>query len=75
MYGWLVGNRWTGKYIRDYSEHRGISVGARILALVLLWATIGSSIIFVVEALAFRLILLVVACAVSVFLISLKTVK
>ena len=75
MYSWLTNNRWMGKYIRDYSEHRGISRGSRILALVLLWASIGSSIVFIIEALAIRIVLLVVASAVSVFLFSLKTVK
>ena len=75
MYNWLVNNRWTGKYIRDYREHRGVSMGTKVMGLALLWVTIGSSIIFVVEALAFRLVLFSVACTVSVFILSLKTVR
>lgn len=75
FYGWLLNNRWCGKYIKSYREEKGIPLSAKVLAMALLWLTIGFSIAFVVSALALRLILVAIVLAVSIHIMSIRTLK
>lgn len=75
FYGWLLSNRWCGKYIKSYREEKAIPFRAKVTALALLWLTIGFSVAFVVSALALRLILAAIAVAVSVHIMSIRTLK
>jgi uncharacterized membrane protein YbaN (DUF454 family) len=73
MYDWLMGNRWFGTYLLDYMEGRGIPMMTKVLALVVLWSTIGLSMIFVTTNSILRVILLVVAVGVTIHLAMVKT--
>src|SRR5688572_5398213 len=44
FYQKLVSNRIFGKYLQNYREGRGIPVPQKIVTILLLWASIGSSI-------------------------------
>lgn len=37
---WLHGNRWFGRYLRDYREHRVIPARVKAVSLTVLWITI-----------------------------------
>ncbi len=70
---WLHENRLFGRYLRDYRELGVISSRMRHLSLVVLWACIGlSAFVFVSRAWVVAL-LLVVATAVTIHLVSLPT--
>ena len=43
LHRWLTGHRWLGPYIRNYQEHRAITNRTRVVALLLLWGTLGYS--------------------------------
>ena len=43
LYRWLMNHRWTGEYIRDYREKRGLPLRTKILTVLILWATVGWS--------------------------------
>ena len=43
LYRWLMTQRWTGEYIRDYREKRGLPLRTKILTVLILWATVGWS--------------------------------
>jgi len=73
LYRWLITQRILGPYIRNYREHRAISWQAKAVTLVLLWAVIGYSAFGVVRLQALRIVLLLVAVAVTVHVLSLKT--
>jgi uncharacterized membrane protein YbaN (DUF454 family) len=73
MYGWLTTNRLFGGFIRDYREQRGVSVRAKITALVLLWGVIGYTALMVVDLIWVRVLLAVIAVAVTVHLLRMKT--
>ena len=73
LYSWLIGHRLFGSYIRNYREHRAVTWQTKVFTLVLLWAATGYSAIAVVSSLAIRTILLIVALAVTVHVLSLKT--
>jgi len=71
---WLVNNRVLGPYIANFKKDNGIPLQAKIKAIVFLWITIGISIYFV-NIIHVRIILLLVAIGVSIFLLTRKTLK
>lgn len=73
FYTWLITNRVFGDYIRNYREGRGIALRHKLLTMLLLWATIGTSAVFFVDTYWVKLILLAVACGVSIHIITIKT--
>ncbi|MBS3917966.1 MAG: YbaN family protein [Deltaproteobacteria bacterium] len=75
FYRWLLNHRWFGKYIRTYQEGKGIPVKAKALSISLIWLTIFSSVIFVVHPLIVRIILIVIAIGVTIYLLSLPTLR
>lgn len=73
FYDWLLSNRLFGKYIKNYREGRGIPVYLKIIVITLLWITISISIVFAVELLAVRILLVVIASGVSIHILKIKT--
>ncbi|HEX7391638.1 MAG TPA: YbaN family protein [Thermoplasmata archaeon] len=73
MYLWMMTNRYFGRYLKDYSEGRGVSRRAKAVALAFLWSFIGLSALLATENLIMRLVLLVVAAGVTVHLLTLRT--
>ena len=66
FYQRLLNQRYLGSYIRNHREGRGMKRRDKTLTLVLLWIGIGATIIFSVDALWGRLVLLGIATAVTV---------
>lgn len=75
FYRWLLNNKWFGPYVRGYREGRGIPVKAKIFSVALLWVAIFSSVAFVVSNLVVRIVLVVIAVAVTVHIVSIRPVK
>jgi hypothetical protein len=75
FYCWLLNNRWFGVYIKNYRQKKGMSLKMKILTVALLWLTILISVIFAIQSLALRIVLIIIAIGVSVHLLSLKTLK
>jgi len=84
MYNWLLNNKWVGDYIKNYQAGRGIPLKTKILAISTLWITILISMFFMVTRvsginatgiLIIRVILLIIATAVSIHLIRIPTFK
>ena len=73
LHRWLLTNRLFGRYIRDYTEHRGIPRRVKIYTLVLLWATISLSAFLAVHLWWIRLLLFAVAAGVTVHVLRIKT--
>lgn len=70
FYDWLMGNRVFGTYIRNYQEGRGLPWKIKAMTIILLWSTIGLTVVIFVQELWLRLLLLVVAAAVTVHVAS-----
>ncbi len=70
---WLLHNRLFGRYIRDYREGRGVTLRHKVVALALLWLTIGFAAGWVVPVWWGRLLLLGIAAGVTVHLVRMKT--
>lgn len=75
FYHWLLNNRWFGAYIRNYREGRGIPLTEKILAISSLWLTIGFSVLFVVQVMWVKLLLLAIAVGVTIHLVRIKTLR
>ncbi len=75
FYHWLITNRWFGRYIRNYREGRGVPLSTKVMAISLLWITISYSAFFVVDILAVRILLILIAAGVTVHLVLLKTYR
>lgn len=75
FYNWLLNHRWFGKYIRPYREGKGIPLKAKALSVSLIWLTILFSVIFVVHPLIVKVILIVIAMGVTIYLLSLPTLR
>lgn len=73
LYGWLIGHRLFGSYILNYREHRAVTWQTKFFTLALLWTAIGYSTVAVVSSLVLRALMLVIALAVSIHVLSLKT--
>jgi uncharacterized membrane protein YbaN (DUF454 family) len=73
FYHWLIYRSWFGSYIRNYQEGRGIPLWQKLLALALLWLTIGFAIGFVVSTWWLKILLLLVAVGVTIHLSKIKT--
>lgn len=68
---WLVSNRVFGRHLRDYLEGRGVSWRVRAGVLVVLWTVITLTALLVIEPLIVRVLLFVVAAAVTAHVVSL----
>lgn len=75
FYHWLLHHQWFGSYIRNYREGRGIPLISKVVALVLLWLTIGASALFVVPVLIGKIALFAIAIGVTIHLLTIKTFK
>jgi len=75
FYNWLLNARFIGAYVRNYLQGKGMPWKVKIITILLLWITITCSIIFVVQGLIIRAILLIIAIGVSVHILLIKTTK
>ena len=75
FYRWLITNRWCGKYIRNYREGRGMPLRQKVLIILLLWLTIGSTAWLAVSQWWIRLTLLGIAIGVTIHLVRMKTYR
>ena len=75
LYGWLLHNKWFGNYIKNYLERKGVPLKVKVVAITLLWITIGSSVAFVVQILVVKLILVLIAIGISIHILSVRTLK
>lgn len=73
LYQLLLKNKWLGGYIKDFRVRKGISLKNKILGLTMLWLSIGSSLFFVITSLWISLVLVIIAFAVSIWILSYKT--
>lgn len=75
FYHWLMHNRYFGKFVRNYSQRRAVSLRVKFLTIALLWTSIGCSIAFAVEILFVRILLILIASGVTAHILTLRTLQ
>jgi uncharacterized membrane protein YbaN (DUF454 family) len=74
FHNWLMNNRFLGTYIRNYTEGKGIPIKVKLFTIVLLWATIGTSIWLAANWIV-TIILLIIAIGVTLHIIFIRARK
>ncbi|MBN1692085.1 MAG: YbaN family protein [Dehalococcoidales bacterium] len=72
LYRWLLNNRFFGSYVKNYVEGRGMPLHLKIITIALLWITIGLTTAFGVENIAIRIVLIIIAAAVTTHIVMIK---
>ena len=72
---WLKNNQWLGGYVRNYLDKTGLSITSKIIHIIVLWVSIGLSVYFFSDNIAVRILLFIIAIAVTIHLIMIKTAK
>jgi uncharacterized membrane protein YbaN (DUF454 family) len=67
LHAWLINNRLFGEYLRNYEQGRGIPLRGKVVALAMLWASIGYS-AFAVGSVALVALLISIAAGVTIYL-------
>lgn len=74
-YDRLLAHRVLGPYVRDWVEKRGLRRAAKVRALVLLWAVLLPTSLWLGHTSLAGILLLVVGSAVSAYILSLATIS
>lgn len=74
-YHWLLHHRYLGPYIRNFRENRSIPLRAKVIALSLLWLTSLHCFFLLLDHWLLKVLMLVVAIGVTVYLLSFKTAE
>ncbi|MDL2222642.1 YbaN family protein [Bacteroidales bacterium OttesenSCG-928-M11] len=72
-YQWLISRKRLGPYIINYQEKKIIPFRTKIYAIALMWLCTFVSIVFVVDKLWLRIILLAIAIGVTIHISSFKS--
>ena len=75
LYSWLISNRYLGEYIKNYREGKGLTPKTKATAITVLWATMIISIGFFVNILPAQVAMVIVAVAVTAYLLKLPTYR
>jgi uncharacterized membrane protein YbaN (DUF454 family) len=73
FYNWLLAHKWLGPPVRDWEEHRAMTVGAKVVSIAMLMGGIAISIVFFVNLLWVRVMLALMALGLSTFILFIKT--
>ena len=73
IYQWLISNRVFGEFIGNYVKGKGIKRRQKWIAICSTWLMISVTIIFFLDEVLLRILLLVIAGAVSAHILSLPT--
>lgn len=75
LYDWLMNHPRLGTYIRNFLEYKAIPLRVKIVSVSLVWITLLYCAIEVAEHWAMRALFIIIAIAVSVHILSYKTLK
>jgi uncharacterized protein len=73
LYSLLLKNKWLGGYIEDFRVKKGITLKNKIVSVVILWSSMGISLYMSITTLWMSVLLVIIAAAVTIFILSFKT--
>ena len=73
FYNWLINNKLFGSFIKNYREGNGITQQVKSILIASLWLIIGSTVIYAVQNVYVRILLLVIAIGVTIHLLMITT--
>ena len=75
LYDWLLNHPKFGNYIRNFTEHKAIPLHVKIVSVCLVWLTLLNCAIFVTDNWILRVLFILIAIAVTIHILSYKTLK
>ena len=75
LYDWLMNHPRFGAYISNFVKYKAIPMRVKIVSITTLWLTLLYCAVFVAEHWAFRLFFIFIATAVTVHILSYKTLR
>ena len=75
LYQQLITHKWFGSYIKNYRENKAIPKHAKVVILLLLWATLGYSTIVIFSSLIIRVILVSLGGGITFFILRIATMS
>lgn len=75
LYDWLLNHPKLGPYIRNFMEHKSIPLKIKVISVSMVWLTLLNCAIFVAEHWAFRLFFILLATAITIHILSYKTLR
>lgn len=75
LYDWLLNHPRLGPYIKNFMVHKTIPLRVKVISISMVWLTLLNCAIFVAEHWAFRLFFILLASAITIHILSYKTMK
>jgi len=75
LYNWLMNHPKLGPYITNFRIHKSIPLKAKIISILMMWITILITVIYFIPLLPVKILLLLIAIAVTIHILSFKTLK
>ena len=75
LYDWLMNHPKLGPYISDFLVHKAIPIRVKIISVSMVWITLLYCAVAVAEHWAFRALFVFIATAITVHILSYKTMK
>lgn len=75
FYHWLMNHKLFGPYLRNYREHKAMTLRAKIITLSVMWLAIGYVVLFTDQSLLVDFILVLIAVGVTVHIVRLRTAR
>jgi len=69
---WLFANKLFGPYLKKHKNGQGLPLKDKVITILLLWLTIGASIIFFIEIIWIEIFLILIALGVTTHLNRIK---
>ena len=75
LYEWLMNHPRLGTYIRNFIENQAIPIRVKVISVSLVWITLLYCAVFVAEQFWFRAFFIILAAAITVHILSYRTLK
>lgn len=75
LYDWLLNHPELGPYIRNFMEYKAIPLRVKVVSISLIWLTLTYCAVAVVEHWALKAMFLLLAAAITIHILSYKTLK
>lgn len=75
LYDWLLGHKRLGPYIKNFMVNKAIPLRVKVLSISMIWITLLYCAIAVVDNWILRAMFIVLAIAISIHILSYKTLK
>ena len=68
---WLIHHVYLGPMVRDYLDGQGVSLKSKVMAIILIWLSIGVSVVFLIPVFWVKVLVIGIAACVTFYLIRL----